>query len=146
MPRRRTRRRPPQHLYNIEPVPQPAPAPNWLTQLGNNIPMTFIVSAVVAVAVWFGTNNSKVEQLTATTPTVVAKIDDERKEREKVRDAFLASQAKTTEILGQISNRLAVSETKLEATNKSLDTSNQTLSKIADQLQQLNSRSGAGVR
>lgn len=147
MPNRRpSRRRPPQHLYNIEPVPQPAPAPNWLTQLGGQIPLTFAISALVAFAVWYATTYSKVEQLAASTPAVVAKIDDERKEREKVRDAFLASQTKTTEILSQISNRLAVSETKLEATNKSLDTSNQTLSKIADQLQQLNSRSAGGSR
>lgn len=138
MTRPRPRRR--QHLYNIEPVPQPQPAPNWLTQIGNNIPMTFIVSGAVGLAVWYGTTNSKVDHLTASTPAVVAKIEDERKEREKVRDAFLASQAKTTDILGQISSRLAVSETKLETTNKALDTSNQTLSKIADQLQQLNSR------
>ncbi len=136
MPPRNSRR--PSRVRYVE--PPPAPAPNWLTQLGGQLPITFVISAVVGVAVWYGTTNSKVEQLAATTPAVVAKIDDERKEREKVRDAFLASQAKTTDILGQISNRLAVSETKLEATNKSLDTSNQTLSKIADQLQQLNRR------
>lgn len=134
------------HTYTIEPAPVPPPANNWINMLSGNIPFTFVVSALVGAAVWYGTQNSKVAQLEATTPTVLTKIDDERKEREKVRDAFLASQAKTTDILGQISSRLAVSETKQEATNKALDTSNQTLSKIADQLQQLNSRSGGPQR
>jgi hypothetical protein len=124
----------------------PPPANNWINMLGGNIPLTFVVSALVGVAVWYGTTNSKVQQLEASTPAVINKIDDERKEREKVRDAFLASQAKTTDILGNIASRLAVSETKQEATNKALDTTNATLSKIADQLQQLNASSRTPAR
>ncbi len=135
-----TRRRGAAHTYTIEPTPVPPPANNWINMLGGNIPLTFVVSALVGVAVWYGTQNSKVAQLEASTPAVISKIDDERKEREKVRDAFLASQSKTTDILASIASRLAVSETKQEATNKALDTTNQTLNKIADQLQQLNSR------
>lgn len=76
-------------------------------------------------------------------PAMAAKIDGEAAQRTAIRNEFMANANKTTEILGSIASRLAVSETKQEATNKALDTTNSTLSKIADQLQQLNSRTGS---
>lgn len=85
-------------------------------------------------------------KLEASAPAMAAKLDAEAQQRTAVRNEFMANANKTTEILGQISSRLAVSETKQEATNKALDTTNQTLGKIADQLQQLNSRGTAGRR
>lgn len=150
MPNRR--RRP--HTYTIEPTPVPPPANNWINMLGGNIPLTFVISALVGAAVWYGTTNSKQSQndsdiaalklkVEQQAPALAAKIDGEATQRVQVRNEFLTNQTKTTEILGQISSRLAVSETKQEATNKALDTTNATLSKIADQLQQLNSRGGA---
>lgn len=53
--------------------------------------------------------------------------DEEHKSRDEARKVFLDNQIKTTEILGKLDTRLAVSETKQEVTN-------QTLGKIADQL------------
>lgn len=148
-----TRRHP---SYHVEAEVTPT-ASNWLTSLGGNLPLTFVISAVVGLAVWYGTTNSgnqqrdseiaalksKIEQQA---PAITAKIDGEAAQRVQVRNEFLANQSKTTEILSQISSRLAVSETKQEATNKALDTTNQTLSKIADQLQQLNAGTRQGIR
>jgi hypothetical protein len=74
----------------------------------------------------------------ASTPATVARIEAERVEREKVRDIFLANQTKTAEVLSAISNRLSINETKQEAVSKSLETTNSTLTKVLDQLQQLN--------
>lgn len=54
----------------------------------------------------------------------------EAKSREESRKTFLDNQLKTTEILGKLDTRLAVSETKQEVAN-------QTLSKIADQLSRM---------
>lgn len=61
------------------------------------------------------------------------KIDDDRRQRENARNEFLENQRKTTEILGKLDSRLAVSETKQEVAN-------QTLSKIADELARINGR------
>ncbi len=60
---------------------------------------------------------------------VEAKVvhEQENKDREKVRGQYLEYQNKTNEILGKLDTRLAVSETKQE-------TANQTLNKIADEL------------
>lgn len=150
------RRRADHHTYTIEPAPVPQPAPGWMALVGNNLPMTFVISAVVGLAVWYGTTNSGNTQrdaeivalkakVEAAGPAMAAKMDGEAQQRTAIRNEFMANANKTTEILGSIASRLAVSETKQEATNKALDTSNQTLSKIADQLQQLNSnRNGAG--
>ena len=119
--------------------------------LGNNVPLTVVLSLIVGGAVWYGTTNTgnaqrdaeiaalknKIEQQA---PAIAAKMDSEAQQRTAIRNEFMANANKTTEILGSIASRLAVSETKQEATNKALDTTNSTLSKIADQLQQLNSR------
>ncbi len=56
-----------------------------------------------------------------------ANIDAEIKAREDARKTFLDNQLKTTEILGKLDTRLAVSETKQE-------TANQTLKEIAQEL------------
>lgn len=58
----------------------------------------------------------------------------EAKAREDARKVFLDNQIKTTEVLGKLDTRLAVSETKQEVTN-------QTLSKIADELSRLTTTS-----
>jgi len=153
MPQRHRR---PSQGYHVEAEVTPsAPAPNWLTQLGGQVPMTFIITAVVAAVAWYATTNTKQAQtdaeiaslkakLEAAGPAMAAKMDGEAAQRTAIRNEFMANANKTTEILGSIASRLAVSETKQEATNKALDTTNSTLSKIADQLQQLNSR-GAGA-
>lgn len=53
--------------------------------------------------------------------------EEESRAREKTRTEYLSYQQKTNDILGKLDTRLAVSETKQE-------TANQTLQKIADQL------------
>lgn len=149
------RRRAPQHLYNIEPAPPP-PANNWLTTLGG-VPVTFVLTFIVTAAIFYGVTQYRLSQYDSdiaamkleqkqAAPALSAKIDGEAQQRTAARNEFLASQKETTNVLSQISSRLAVSETKQEATNKALDTTNQTLSKISDQLQQLNSRTVGGAR
>jgi len=144
-----TRRRP--HSYHVEADVTPSASSSWMTMLGNNVPLTVVLSLIVGGAVWYGTTNTgnaqrdaeiaalknKIEQQA---PAIAAKMDSEAQQRTAIRNEFMANANKTTEILGSIASRLAVSETKQEATNKALDTTNSTLSKIADQLQQLNSR------
>lgn len=138
--------------YHVEAnvTPSAAPSANWLAALGN-VPVTFILTFIVTAAIFYGvtqyrlgdydkrigTLETKQEQ---TAPAIAAKMDAEAGQRVAIRNEFMANANKTTEILGSIASRLAVSETKQEATNKALDTTNATLSKIADQLQQLNSR------
>jgi hypothetical protein len=56
--------------------------------------------------------------------------DEEARSREKTRNEYLTYQQKTNDILGKLDTRLAVSETKQE-------TANQTLQKIADQLSRI---------
>ena len=58
--------------------------------------------------------------------------EEEDKAREKTRAEFMSYQQKTTEILGKLDTRLAVSETKQE-------TANQSLQKIVDELARINS-------
>lgn len=128
---------------------------SWLSLLGQ-VPITFILTFVVTAATFYAVTQYRLgdydRRLTAAEakleqsgPAVSAKLDTEAQQRAAIRTEFMQNANKTTEILGQISSRLAVSETKQEATNKALDTTNQTLGKIADQLQQLNA-AGRAVR
>ncbi len=149
MPAQR-RRRPSYHVEaEITPTPQQA-SPNWLATLGN-VPVTFVLTFIVTAAIFYGVTQYRLGdydkqlgelkiELKQAGPAMAAKMDGEAAQRTAIRNEFMANANKTTEILGSIASRLAVSETKQEATNKALDTTNSTLSKIADQLQQLNSR------
>lgn len=73
-------------------------------------------------------------------PAIASRLETERLEREKVREAFIQNSNKTTELLGQMNTRLAVGEQKQESMNKTLELSNATLSKIADELRRINVR------
>lgn len=149
------RRRPSYHVDAEITPSQAQPASNWLATLGN-VPVTFVLTFIVTAAIFYGVTQYRLgdydkqlgelkSELKLAGPALTTKMDSEAAQRTAIRNEFMANANKTTEILGSIASRLAVSETKQEATNKALDTTNSTLSKIADQLQQLNSR-GAGVQ
>ncbi len=90
--------------------------------------------AFYAVGNYFITGNKLAEHDTAIKSLVEAEKHDKEedaKAREKTRNEFIGYQQKTTEILGKLDTRLAVSETKQE-------TANQTLLKIADELAKFN--------
>lgn len=94
--------------------------------------------AFYAVGNYFITGNKLAEHDTAIKSLVETEKHDKEEDakvRERTRNEFLGYQQKTTEILGKLDTRLAVSETKQE-------TANQTLQKIADELSKMN----AGVR
>lgn len=136
-----TKRRRPQHLYNIEPAPQPAPAPSWLASVGG-MPLTFVVSAVVGLAVWYGTTNSeqkragddiaklnmKLEEVSKATVTTTKEQDDRRAAMAR---EFLASNKEISTKVGELATTIAVQQATQQATAASL-------AKISDQLQQLN--------
>ena len=57
--------------------------------------------------------------------------EEERKARDDARKTFLDNQLKTTEVLGKLDTRLAVSETKQETANQTLKEIVQELSRIS---------------
>ncbi len=140
------RRRSDRHTYTIEPAPLPAPAPNWLTSLGNSIPMPYVLGGLIAFAVWYGTSNTKQENVqdvvkkletkieqVSTTATVSTKEQDDR--RAAMAREFLASNKEIASKVGDLTTAIAVQQVQSKATNDALV-------KIGDQLQQLNSRGG----
>lgn len=148
-----SRRRRPSYHVEAEITPSAQPAPNWMAALGG-VPIAVVLTVVASGIGFYTVTNYKLTEydkdistlkakVEAHGPAMAAKIDGEAAQRTAIRNEFMANANKTTEILGSIASRLAVSETKQEATNKALDTTNSTLSKIADQLQQLNSRTGS---
>lgn len=140
-----------QRSYHIEAeVTAPAappPAPSWLSVLGG-VPIAVLMTFLFSGVTFYSVTNYKLSQYDTeiaklktqheqSGPAVQARLDAEATQRTAVRNEFLASQARTAEILSKMDSRLAVSETKQE-------TANQTLNKIADQLQLLNSAARNG--
>lgn len=125
-------------------------SPGWLSSVGA-IPLFSVVGVLVTLSGFYyvtkeqiGNHEQKLKLLEtkfdSAGPQMTARIDSEAAARIRARDEFLTTQKETATILGQIAARLAVSETKQETTNKSLDSTNNTLSKIADQLQQISNQ------
>ncbi len=143
MPRRRS-------AYHVEAEVTPSPpASNWLTALGH-VPVTFVLTFIVTAAIFYGVTQYRLAsydtELVALKswkdqmgPQLQTRLDQEAQQRTGVRNEFLANQARTTEILAKMDSRLAVSETKQEAAN-------QTLNKIADELARLNAANRNGAR
>ncbi len=96
-----------------------------------------LISAAVMLVGWYYLTSYRQDETDKTVKSIKAQqtvqTDEDRKEREKLRDKFLDNQLKTNEILGKLDARLAVSETKQESTN-------QVLNRISDQLQRLNAK------
>lgn len=123
---------------------------DWMGVIGN-VPVVVVLTFIVTASGFYYVTNYRLNQQDieisnlktehkATTQGVGAKIDLEAQSRTAVRNEFLDNQRKTTEILGKLDSRLAVSETKQEAAN-------QTLTRIADELTRLNSpRVGKVIR
>lgn len=148
MPQRR--RRPSYHVDA-----EVTASPGWLASIGT-VPIFYVLGAIVTLSGFYyvttekmRTHEEKIKLLEtkfdASGPQMTARIDNEAEARRRARDEFLANQKETASVLGQIASRLAVSETKQETTNKSLDTTNATLAKIADQLTQINSQTARPI-
>jgi len=114
----------------------------WIKPLIGVI-ITVVLTTVVTTSIFYGVTNFRMEQHDSRIKvleskheqlptTLQSRFDTERGERERVRDAFIQNATKTTELLGQMNAKLAVSETRQEVTN-------QTLKQIAEQIQRWNS-------
>lgn len=140
-----TTRRP---SYHVE--AEVTPAGNWLTSLGNNIPMPYVLGGLVAAIWWFGVGTTKqenvqdvvkklenkIEQVSTTTATTTKEQDQRRSDMAK---EFLASNKEIASKVGDLATALAVQQATQKATSDALV-------KISDQLQQLNSRTGGAAR
>ena len=104
----------------------------------NLVAIPFLTAAFGLIG-WYYLTNDKLSQhdkaIVAIQLDTKQSTELDRKEREKVRNEFLSNQLRTTDILGKLETRLAVSETKQE-------TANQTLNKIADELSRISTVSG----
>lgn len=128
--------------YHVEAEVTPSAPANLLSVLGSNLPATFIVSAVVGLAVWYATVNSeqkragddisklntKLEEVSRST-VATTKEQDER--RAAMAKEFLASNKEIATKVGDLATVLAVQQATQKATSDAL-------AKISDQLQQLN--------
>lgn len=143
------RRRRPQHLYNIEPAPQPPPAANWLTTLGNSIPLPWVLAAAAAFLIWYGATNTERSQgskevdglksgLSELSKTIAATSKEQDERRAALSREFLSSNKEIASKVGELATTIAVQQAQAKTTSDAL-------AKISDQLQQLNSR-GPAVR
>lgn len=126
-----------------EPVEVAEPVKSGFT-LGNLVNLggiPLITAALTFAGFYYGTNyrletygeqiksiNLKLE---AAGKTISDKTTDDAAQREKMRDAFLASQTKTNEGIAKLDTRLAVAEKQQETANAALTKISETLSKIS---------------
>lgn len=146
---RPTRRRSPSYHVEAEVTPS-APPSNWLTSLGNALPLPYVVGGIIAAAIWYGTSNTKqdnvqdvvkkletkIEQVSAANTTSTKEQDDRRSAMAR---EFLASNKEIASKVGDLTTAIAVQQAQAKATSDALV-------KISDQLQQLNSRGGSPPR
>lgn len=90
-----------------------------------------LITAGIMLIGWYFLTSDTLRRHEEQFKAVSVRTDQEKADREKIRNDFVANSQKTTEILGKLDTRLAISETKQE-------TANQTLNKIADELVRLN--------
>lgn len=110
---------------------RPDPPHGVMTVL-NQVPAVWWIGLIAAGAVFYGVTTYQLQDYKSDKEKTSSRIEEERREREKVRDAFIQNSNKTTELLGQMNARLAVGE----ATQK---VQSETLKQIYDEMRLLNS-------
>ena len=110
----------------------------WLVNLGG-VPL---ITAALTFAGFYYSTNYRLEtygdqiksinvKLENAGKTIADKTTDDTAQREKMRDAFLASQTKTNEGIAKLDTRLAVAEKQQETANTALNKIRETLSTIS---------------
>lgn len=133
----------PRRSYHVEAEVTPsAPPSNWVTTLGNSIPLPYVIGGLVAAIWYFGVGTTKqenvqdvvkkletkIEQVNVTSATSTKEQDERRAAMAK---EFLASNKEIATKVGELGTALAVQQATQKATSDALV-------KIGDQLQQLN--------
>ncbi len=101
-----------------------------------------LITAVITVSGFYYVTNYRLEQQAESIKTLNLKLEsagkvvtdkaaDDTAQREKMRDAFLASQSKTNEGIAKLDTRLAVAEKQQETANAALTKISETLSQIS---------------
>lgn len=101
-----------------------------------------LITAVITISGFYYVTNFRLEANDQAIKTLTTKLEgagkvladktlDDTAQREKMRDAFLASQTKTNEGIAKLDTRLAVAEKQQETANAALNKISETLSKIS---------------
>lgn len=138
MARKPTRRR-----YYSPPVEVKEPVKSGFTP-GNllNLGAIPILTAILTGVGFYYSTNTKLERygddiktinskLEGASKTIAEKGAEDNTQREKIREAFLASQTKTNEGIAKLDTRLAVAEQQQKTANDALTKISETLQKIS---------------
>lgn len=101
-----------------------------------------LITAIITVSGFYYVTSYRLDEQDRTVRSLSSKLEgagkvisdksaDELAQREKMRDAFLASQAKTTDGIAKLETRLAVAEKQQETANATLNKISETLSQIS---------------
>lgn len=138
MARKVSRRR-----YYSPPVEVREPVKSGFTP-GNlvNLAAIPVITAILTGVGFYYSTNTKLERYGDEIKTIQSKLEgaskaitdkgaDDNTQREKIREAFLASQTKTNEGIAKLDTRLAVAEQQQKTANEALTKISETLQKIS---------------